>query len=188
MFQRWTQCDACIFPVSDDRKGNAPAASPASPCYSLNREKTVFGPLWWVFSRMRAGTMNNSRVAGYTGGEEVSNQGSSSAHNAVCLFIRSRDRIRRPRTIEYICILIRASLEPPARLYVWRRRKKRRKKKFLSPVRDNFSFFRNATMTASSSSSSSSNVLEAEGVSRKEGFSLPSSSSPPDVIPLIIRT
>lgn len=141
MFQRWTQCDACIFPVSDDRKGNAPAVSPASPCYSLNREKTVFGPLWWVFSRMRAGTMNNSRVAGYTGGEEVSNQGSSSAHNAVCLFIRSRDRIRRPRTIEYICILIRASLEPPARLYVWRRRKKRRKKKFLSPVRDNFSFF-----------------------------------------------
>lgn len=124
------QCDACIFPVSDDRKGNASAASPTRPlllpppCYSLNREKIFWAPLWWVFfSRMRAGTMNNSRVAGYTGGEEVSNQGSSSAHNAVCLFIRSRDRISRPRTIEYICILIRARLEPPARLYLTKKKK-----------------------------------------------------------------
>lgn len=73
--------------------------------------------------------MNNSRVAGYTGGEEVSNQGSSSAHNAVCLFIRSRDRISRPRTIEYICILIRARLEPPARLYLTKKKKKRRRER-----------------------------------------------------------
>lgn len=103
---------------------HVPYSSPPPPCYSLNREKIFWAPLWWVFfSRMRAGTMNNSRVAGYTGGEEVSNQGSSSAHNAVCLFIRSRDRISRPRTIEYICILIRARLEPPARLYLTKKKK-----------------------------------------------------------------
>lgn len=119
--------------------------------------------------------MNNSRVAGYTGGEEVSNQGSSSAHNAVCLFIRSRDRISRPRTIEYICILIRARVEPPARLYLTKKKRK-------NSIPGKVLFFLLSAMTASSFS------FKVEGVGEKKKGFLSLLHPLPPMIPLIIRT